>query len=52
MGFLWDLGLMLFDIAKDVGFPEIFGFKQYFWFSGSKLGPKMNQNCKLGMRSI
>ena len=39
---------MLFDIPKDVGFPEIFGFKQYFWFSDSKLGPKMNQNCKLG----
>ena len=24
-----------------------FGFWQYFAFSGGKLGPKMNQNCKL-----
>ena len=28
--FFWDVGLILFDIPKDVGFPKIFGFKQYF----------------------
>ena len=43
---------MLFDIPKDLVFPEFFGLKQYFWFSSSILGPKMNQNCKLCVRSI
>ena len=33
-------------------FKQNFGFQQYFWFCGSKLGPKMDQNCKLQLNSI
>ena len=34
---------MLFDSHKDVVSEEVFGFWQYFGFSGGKLGPKMDQ---------
>ena len=39
MWFFWDLGLTLFDIAKDVVLPDIFGSSNIFsfpvvnWFS-------------------
>ena len=43
----WDLGLTLMIIRKDAVYAEILGFSNIFWFSGSKLGPKMDRNCKL-----
>ena len=42
---LWDLGLTLFDIPKDVVFAEILILSNIFVFFGGKLGPKMEQNC-------
>ena len=50
--FFWDMGLTLFDIPKDAVFSRNFGFKQYFEFSGSKLGPDMNENYKRWVLSI
>ena len=46
---IWDLYYLIF---LRVQFFRNSGFKQYFWFSGSKLGPKTNQNCNLFVRSI
>ena len=46
---IWDLYYLIF---LRVQFFRNSGFKQYFWFSGSKLGPKANQNCTLFVRSI
>ena len=38
---------MFFDSPKDVVSGKILLFWQNFEFSGGKLGPKMDQNCKL-----
>ena len=43
---------MLFDIHKDVASGKIFGFWQYFGFSGGKLGPKMGENHQLWLRLV
>ena len=48
MWFLGDLGLMLFDIFKGAVFPKILGFKQYFWFSGSKRPRKWTKTVIFG----
>ena len=49
----WDLGLTLFDIPKNVAFAEILFFSNiYFWFCSDKLGPNMDQNCKLWVRPL
>ena len=51
MIFLWPETYVIY-IPKGVFFPEVLVFKQCFWFSGSKLAPKMNQICNLWVHSI
>ena len=43
---------MFFDSPKDVVSGKILLFWQNFEFSGGKLGPKMDQNCKLWVHSL
>ena len=50
--FMWELGLVLFDSHKDAVSGKNFGLWQYFGFSGGKLGPKMDQNHQIWVRSI
>ena len=50
--FIWDLRLMLFDNQKGVVSGKNFSFRQYFGFSGGKLGPKMYQNHQLCVRPV
>ena len=48
----WDLGLMLFDIPKNVVFAEILVFSNVFGFRAVNWTPKMYQNCKLWVCTI
>ena len=52
----WPCGLghelVFFDSPKDVVSGKILVFWQNFEFSGGKLGPKMDQNCKLWVCSL
>ena len=43
---------MLLIIPKDAAFAEILCFSNNFGFYVGKLGPKIDQNCKLQLRSI
>ena len=36
---LWELGLMLFDVPKDVGFPEILVISNIFGFPAVNWAP-------------
>ena len=48
MWFFWDLGLTLFDIAKDVVLPEILGSSNSFGFPLVNWFPKWTKTVKLG----
>ena len=47
LSFFWDLRFLISDIPKNIVFVEILVFSNTFGFSSGKLGPKMDQNCKL-----
>ena len=44
LSFFWELGVLAFDITKNIVFAEILVFSNIFVFSSGKLGPKMDQN--------
>ena len=45
LSFFWDLGVLVFDVPKNIVFAEILVCGNIFGFSSGKLGPKMDQNC-------
>ena len=47
LSFFWDLRFLISDSPKNIVFVEILVFSNTFGFSSGKLGPKMDQNCKL-----
>ena len=51
MWLFWDLGLMLFDISKDLFFPKILLFYNIFDFPAVSCSQN-GQNCKLCVCSI
>ena len=46
----WNLHYLIF--LRMCSFSRTFGFLQNFWFFGSKLDPKMDQNHKFSVNSI
>ena len=45
--FFWDLGLMLFDIPKDEGFPEILVLSNIFGFPAVNWAPNWTKTVHL-----